>query len=162
MKTSWLIFTFGVFGSSILPAQDSSKTQWGWGSKVDERFLRPSQAVEREVEFNSISPIQPGKMWERLFEAESKNTSPAKIDLPADLLLSEVLDAKNLQKLERFQKAQLADVIKVCRKSDSPEQAGELLFDKSKTSGRKKAKQLEDYLRGFDLSWEKIKERTGF
>ncbi|MBL4635678.1 MAG: sigma 54-interacting transcriptional regulator, partial [Kofleriaceae bacterium] len=73
-------------------------------------------------------------------------------------LLTDVLSDTAVQKLDRFDKTQLADVIAACRESKNLSAAGRLLFSESR---QKKAKpndadRLRKYLARFGLDWDAV------
>lgn len=73
-------------------------------------------------------------------------------------LLEEVIGAVQAAQLDRFEKSQLADVLKVCRKSKSLSEAGRKVFAVS----RKNKKQANDsdrlrkYLAKYNIKWKDI------
>jgi transcriptional regulatory protein RtcR len=84
--------------------------------------------------------------------------SPARDDAAPAGLLEEVLGTERAKGIDLFDRAQLATVITVCRKSSSMSAAGRELFAVSrlnKSSGND-ADRLRKYLLRFDLSFEKL------
>jgi transcriptional regulatory protein RtcR len=77
-------------------------------------------------------------------------------DTTADL--EEVLGAKRLAALDRFDQVQLAFVVATCRRSRSLSDAGRSLFHASRTRRAKTndADRLRKYLARFDLSWDQL------
>lgn len=75
-----------------------------------------------------------------------------------DETLERIIGMKRLVELDRFDRAQLADVVAVCRASRSLSEAGRELFAVSRQ--RKKqindADRLRKYLAGFGLRWEDV------
>jgi transcriptional regulatory protein RtcR len=75
-----------------------------------------------------------------------------------DDLVDSLLGPERSAELDRFDRAQLAVVIKVCREARSLSEAGRMLFGASR--GRKKtandADRLRKYLARFNLDWNKI------
>jgi transcriptional regulatory protein RtcR len=72
-------------------------------------------------------------------------------------VVAEVLGA-GAERLDRFDRVQLAEVIAVCRASRSLSQAGRTLFAVSRT-GRKSpndADRLQKYLARFGLTWAQL------
>jgi transcriptional regulatory protein RtcR len=76
-----------------------------------------------------------------------------------DAVLAEVLSDKAKAKLDLFDQAQLAFVIRVCRDSATLSDAGRKLFaatrEKRKTAND--ADRLRKYLARFDLDWPNVK-----
>lgn len=75
-----------------------------------------------------------------------------------DDMLSEIIGPEKVSELDRFDRIQLADVIRACRASKSMSQAGRRLY----ACSRKKKKQPNDadrlrkYLQRFDIGWSDI------
>jgi transcriptional regulatory protein RtcR len=76
-------------------------------------------------------------------------------------LVDRVMPPSTVAHLDRFDRVQLEDVLRVCRSSVSMSAAGSVLFDCSRE--RKKiandADRLRKYLARFDLDWSGLKER---
>lgn len=74
-------------------------------------------------------------------------------------VLAGIMSAKTMDQLDRFDRVQLEDVVRVCRQSASLSDAGRTLF----ASSRKKKKdpndadRLRKYLARFDLEWADIR-----
>lgn len=70
----------------------------------------------------------------------------------------EVLGEARADALDRFDRAQLAEVIRVCQKARSLSEAGRLLFaaSRSKKSSVNDADRLRKYLARFDLEWSSL------
>ena len=90
----------------------------------------------------------------RLWRNDDRSDSP-----DTELLLS-ILGGNALQQIDRFDQVQLAEVIRVCRKSRTQSEAGRTLFAASRTK-RKVANdsdRLRKYLAKFELTWEEVIE----
>jgi len=77
------------------------------------------------------------------------------------VLLGEVLGSEATERLDRFDRAQLATVLEVCRASKSLSEAGRTLFAVSR-QGKKQtndADRLRKYLARFELSWGDLSAR---
>lgn len=89
--------------------------------------------------------------------------SPAAHDSD-DALLESIFGAKKAAKLDLFDRAQLACVIRVCRTSATLSEAGRILF--AVTRGNRKvtndADRLRKYLARFDLTWPACKRSNAF
>jgi transcriptional regulatory protein RtcR len=76
-------------------------------------------------------------------------------------LVERVLSPAAAADLDRFDRVQLEDVLRVCHRSSSVSAAGRLLFDRSRE--RKKvandADRLRKYLARFNLEWSGLKDR---
>jgi transcriptional regulatory protein RtcR len=77
---------------------------------------------------------------------------------PAWDMASSLLGVERWNQLDRFDQAQLADVITVCRQSKSLSEAGRTLFSQSRQDRRSAndSDRLRKYLAKLDLSWEQI------
>ncbi|WDQ17904.1 RNA repair transcriptional activator RtcR [Rhodopirellula sp. P2] len=73
-------------------------------------------------------------------------------------ILASCLDETQVSKLDRFDRVQLAEVIRVCRQSRSLSQAGRTLFAESRKAKAKPndADRLRKYLQRFGLSWNEL------
>ncbi|MBM7117759.1 RNA repair transcriptional activator RtcR [Archangium primigenium] len=89
---------------------------------------------------------------ERLRANWSSDAGPARAG--ADVV-AEVLGAERAEALDRFDRAQLAEVLAVCREARSLSDAGRLLFAQSRAQKKSvnDADRLRKYLARFDLSW---------
>jgi transcriptional regulatory protein RtcR len=78
-------------------------------------------------------------------------------------LVNEVIPTNLAERLDRFDRVQIEDVLGVCRTAASLSAAGRVLFDHSRE--RKKvandADRLRKYLSRFGLEWGEIKDRLG-
>ena len=76
-------------------------------------------------------------------------------DDPSVGLLTETLGSEKAGQLDRFDRVQLADVIRVCRQSQSLSEAGRALFTVSRTRRKiaNDADRLRKYLGKFGLTW---------
>jgi transcriptional regulatory protein RtcR len=70
-------------------------------------------------------------------------------------LLNEVIGAERADQLDRFEKVQLADVLKVCKESKSMSEAGRKVFAVSRTKKQKAndADRLRKYLSRYNIKW---------
>jgi transcriptional regulatory protein RtcR len=70
--------------------------------------------------------------------------------------LDEVLGPDRAAELDRFDRVQLADVIRTCRQSRTLSEAGRRLFDVSRTrkTSSNDADRLRKYLSRFGVTWE--------
>jgi len=75
-----------------------------------------------------------------------------------ETVLASVLDAEALAALDRFDRVQLADVIRVCRASRSQSDAGRTLFAVSREKRRtaNDADRIRKYLARYDLDWGSV------
>lgn len=83
-------------------------------------------------------------------------------DTPSDTtLLEEVCGPAVLAEIDRFDRVQLAEVIRVCRQAASLSDAGRELFAASRTKKKhtNDADRLRKYLVRFGLTWESVKQR---
>jgi transcriptional regulatory protein RtcR len=72
--------------------------------------------------------------------------------------LNEVIGAEKAEQLDRFEKIQLADVLKVCRESKSMSEAGRKVFAVSRKNKRKTndSDRLRKYLAKYNITWNEI------
>ncbi|PHQ36271.1 RNA repair transcriptional activator RtcR [Rhodopirellula bahusiensis] len=75
-----------------------------------------------------------------------------------DDVLASCLDDSQIAQLDRFDRVQLAEVVRVCRQSRSLSQAGRTLFAESRKAKAKPndADRLRKYLHRFGLSWDEL------
>ncbi|MEO1529586.1 MAG: RNA repair transcriptional activator RtcR [Planctomycetota bacterium] len=75
-----------------------------------------------------------------------------------DHLLTQVLSPQQIEKIDRFDRVQLAEVIAVCRTSKSLSAAGRTLYQASRLAKQRPndADRLRKYLLKFGLSWESV------
>ncbi|MFV0298734.1 MAG: RNA repair transcriptional activator RtcR family protein, partial [Hyphomicrobiaceae bacterium] len=81
----------------------------------------------------------------------------------SDAALAEaIIGRERLDKLDLFDQAQLASVIRVCRESRSLSEAGRKLFAVSRLAkaSTNDADRLKKYLARFDLTWQDVTETT--
>jgi transcriptional regulatory protein RtcR len=72
--------------------------------------------------------------------------------------LNEVIGADKAEQLDRFEKVQLADVLKVCKESKSMSEAGRKIFAVSRKNKRKTndSDRLRKYLAKYNIKWNDI------
>ncbi|MEM7517557.1 MAG: RNA repair transcriptional activator RtcR, partial [Planctomycetota bacterium] len=101
-----------------------------------------SEVVDEEVE-------RLERDWRRLGGDEES---------PTYAILDEVLGEEGAAELDLFDRAQLAEVLRVCRRSRSLSEAGRALFavSLSKRTSKNDASRLAKYLAKFDLSWSAV------
>jgi transcriptional regulatory protein RtcR len=77
---------------------------------------------------------------------------------PGEALLAELFGAK-LSTVDRFDRAQLAEVVRVCRDSRTLSEAGRMLFhaSRAKKASSNDADRLRKYLARFDLDFESVR-----
>jgi transcriptional regulatory protein RtcR len=93
----------------------------------------------------------------RLTAAWAEPVSP-----PGDELAARFVAADALAQVDRFERAQLEDVVRVCRESRSLSEAGRRLFSVSRTrrTTANDADRLRKYLTRFGLSWRDLQDAT--
>lgn len=81
---------------------------------------------------------------------------------PDDARLRALIGERQASTLDRFDRVQLADVLRVCGDAASLSAAGRVLFAESrkKKTRPNDADRLRKYLARFDLSWDQIHSRT--
>lgn len=109
--------------------------------------LAPSGRINKETVEEEIARLT--QSW-RAGEPKSE---------AADTLTS-VLDDDRIAGMDRFDQAQLAEVIRVCRKSKSLAAAGRILFNVSRQAKQKPndSDRLRKYLAKFGIEWSDINE----
>ena len=80
---------------------------------------------------------------------------------PSSRLLDEVVAPELLERLDRFDRVQLQDVLEVCRRAPSLSAAGCVLFDRSRERKNWPTMPIVcgKYLAGFELEWVEVKEK---
>ena len=75
-------------------------------------------------------------------------------------ILHEIFDQNELDKIDLFDRIQLKEIIKVCRRFNSISKAGRHLFSVSRLKKKKSndADRLKKYLEKFNLTWNKISD----
>ena len=89
-----------------------------------------------------------------------RNSWRDKVDDPGSSLLLAVLGEETAAGLDRFDRVQLADVLRICRSATTLSEAGRKLFAVSR-QGKKSsndADRLRKYLARFDLDWERVRQ----
>jgi len=73
-------------------------------------------------------------------------------------LLNAVMGADRAEQLDRFEKIQLADVLKVCKESKNMSEAGRKVFAISRKKKRKTndSDRLRKYLAKYNIKWNDI------
>ena len=73
-------------------------------------------------------------------------------------LLNEVIGVDKTEQLDRFEKVQLADVLKVCKESKNLSEAGRKVFAVSRKNKRKTndSDRLRKYLAKYNIRWNDI------
>ena len=86
------------------------------------------------------------KLWQKTEEKEGLS------------ILFDILGEEQVKSLDRFDRAQLADVLSVCKKSKNLSEAGRTLFNVSRNSKKTSndADRLRKYLSRFDISWRDL------
>jgi transcriptional regulatory protein RtcR len=76
-------------------------------------------------------------------------------------ILEEVLGPKKVRKLDLFDKAQLAQVLKACKEAKNISEAGRRLFSESRKKKKtaNDADRLRKYLKKFGLTWENVRRQ---
>jgi len=106
--------------------------------------LAPGGRITKEVVQEEISRLN--VLW-----------SAAETDI-LKKILNEVVGADRAEQLDRFEKVQLADVLKVCKKSKNMSEAGRKIFAVSRKNKRKTndSDRLRKYLAKYDIQWNDI------
>jgi transcriptional regulatory protein RtcR len=125
-------------------------------------FRDLAAAIERMA---TLAPA--GRISQREIEAEIARLRAAWSDAPAnasdDDLLARHLGRDKLEEIDRFDRVQLAEVLRVCTAARSLSEAGRLLFaaSRQRKSSSNDADRLRKYLQRFDLGWSDIHPDTG-
>ncbi len=105
--------------------------------------------------WSSATAREPTK---RIANAANAPTAGLPADDPAagHLLLERFLSAETIEAIDRFDRSQLADVLRVCLGARNLSEAGRRLFAASRSRRRSvnDADRLRKYLARFDLSWQ--------
>ena len=117
-------------------------------------FRDLAAAVER------MATLAPGgRISQREVEAEVARLRLAWADAPAgvddDALIARYLGRARLDEIDRFDRVQLAEVLRVCAAARSLSDAGRLLFaaSRQRKSSSNDADRLRKYLQRYDLGW---------
>ena len=125
-------------------------------------FRDLAAAIERMA---TLAPA--GRISQREVEAEIARLRAAWSDAPAnasdDDLLARHLGRDKLEEIDRFDRVQLAEVLRVCTAARSLSEAGRLLFaaSRQRKSSSNDADRLRKYLQRFDLNWSDIHPDAG-
>ena len=95
----------------------------------------------------------------RHIQSRWQHTASATTGSASDSALEQFLSVSQIQELDRFDRVQLEDVLRVCRESPTLSEAGRTLFAASR-QGKKTpndADRLRKYLARFSLSWQDLK-----
>ena len=97
---------------------------------------------------------------EELVRLRSGLSGPA--EAAPDESLRALLGEERWEQLDRFDRVQLADVVRVCQESSSLAAAGRELFAASRIRKRtaNDSDRLRKYLAGFGLTWPDLKDRS--
>jgi transcriptional regulatory protein RtcR len=106
--------------------------------------LAPGGRITKEVVQEEISRLK--VLW-----------SAAETDINKKLL-NEVIGVDKTEQLDRFEKVQLADVLKVCKESKNMSEAGRKVFAVSRKNKRKTndSDRLRKYLAKYNIKWNDI------
>ena len=106
--------------------------------------LAPGGRITKEVVLEEISRLK--AMW-RSAKTEAN-----------DKLLLEVIGSDSAEQLDRFEKIQLEDVLKVCRESKNMSEAGRKVFAVSRKNKKKTndSDRLRKYLAKYHIKWSDI------
>lgn len=110
--------------------------------------LAPSGRITEDVVEEEIGRLR--SSWQHT-DGYTNNDTP---------LLEEVCGKEALAHIDRFDRVQLAEVIRVCRRCASLSDAGRELFAVSRTKKKNAndADRLRKYLTRFELSWEQVQQ----
>ena len=91
-------------------------------------------------------------------EVERLKGVSAADSLSGETILAEVMTTEALEEIDLFDRVQLAEVVRVCRKSRTLSEAGRTLFAQSRRRRKSAndADRLRKYLARFGLDWERI------
>ncbi len=112
--------------------------------------LAPGGRITRQVVDQEIRRLRSG--WRAATGASEAATD----------LASEILPPERLATIDRFERVQLADVIRVCRASRTLSEAGRTLFaaSRNRRSAPNDADRLRKYLLRFGLDWTAVRRHT--
>jgi transcriptional regulatory protein RtcR len=106
--------------------------------------LAPGGRITKEVVLEEISRLK--VLWKTTETDINKK------------VLNEVIGADRVEQLDRFEKVQLADVLKVCKESKNMSEAGRKVFAVSRKNKRKTndSDRLRKYLAKYNIQWNDI------
>ena len=106
--------------------------------------LAPGGRITKEVVQEEIARLK--ELW-RTAETDVNNK-----------VLYKVVGVDRAEQLDRFEKVQLADVLKVCKQSKNMSEAGRKVFAVSRKNKRKTndSDRLRKYLAKYNIQWKDI------
>ena len=115
--------------------------------------LADSGRITREVVEEEIERLTIG--WSGSAVSADRNNDTS------DDVLSEVFTAAEIEGLDRFDRVQLEDVLRVCRQSRTLSEAGRKMYSVSRQAKQRPndADRLRKYLARFGLDWNRVTER---
>ena len=152
-------------GRKVSMNQDARKSFLAFARSPDTpweaNFRDLNAAVTRMATLADNGRITTADVEEEIARLHASWRRPAHVDDNADTLNS-LFDPTELEKIDRFDQMQLAQVIGVCQRSKSISEAGRTLFQASRQAKQKPndADRLRKYLLKFGLSWSSIHEET--
>ena len=126
------------------PSWTGCASTWINGAVTRMSTLAPGGRITKEVVQEEISRLK--VLW-----------SATETDINKKLL-NEVIGVDKTEQLDRFEKVQLADVLKVCKESKSMSEAGRKVFAVSRKNKRKTndSDRLRKYLAKYNIKWNDI------
>ncbi|MCA9694892.1 MAG: sigma 54-dependent transcriptional regulator, partial [Myxococcales bacterium] len=121
-------------------------------------FRDLAAAVERMATLAPGGRINEALVREEIGRLERSWAPAAARDDDDDAVLARHLPREQVEGLDRFDKVQLADVLRVCERARSLSDAGRALFAASRDRRKVKndADRLRKYLAKFELEWRQI------
>lgn len=121
------------------------------GSVTRMATLAPGGRITIDIVHDEITLLN--QRWAPYNKALTNGTEAA---------LTHYLSAEQLAQLDRFDQAQLQDVITVCQQSSSLSAAGRALFNHSRQQKKSHndSDRLRKYLAKFDLTWQQIQSNS--
>jgi len=120
-------------------------------------FRDLNAAIVRMATLADSGRITPALVDEEIGRLQA-NWKSTRVTGSEESVLAEHFDSEAIEAMDRFDRTQLADVIRVCRRSKSLSAAGRELFQASRKSKAKPndADRLRKYLMRFELRWDDL------
>jgi len=125
-------------------------------------FRDLNAAVTRMATLAPGSRIQADTVCEEMARLEAAWKTSSNDETDGERLLTNVLGPERAAKLDRFDRVQLAEVVRVCRRAKTLSDAGRQLFNVSRNrkASANDADRLRKYLARFELAWNDLAGST--
>ena len=141
--------------NDFLKFAQSAETKWS------ANFRDLNACIIRMATLSPGGRITAAALADEIGRLKAAWSTPA-TDGDQDAVLASVLSDKAREKLDLFDQAQLAFVIRICRESATLSDAGRKLFAATRENRKtaNDADRLRKYLARFDLDWQSVKREV--